>query len=84
MSNKQSKSKDPSVKMQQNMMMFVMPIMMGFITFGMPAGVGLYWATSNAIQIVQQYSLTKYFDRHKDGGDEIIDPKPAKAKKEKK
>ncbi|MDL2248436.1 YidC/Oxa1 family membrane protein insertase [Tyzzerella sp. OttesenSCG-928-J15] len=80
MSNKQSKSTDPSVKMQQNIMLFGMPIMMGFITFGMPAGVGLYWATSNAIQIIQQYALTKYFSRDKNN-DEIVDPKPAKKKK---
>jgi len=66
MSTKQQpKSDNPNQKMQQNMMLIVMPVMMGAITFGMPAGVGLYWATSSAIQIVQQHFTTKYFNRKK-------------------
>jgi len=55
----QPKSADPSQRMQQTMMLVVMPAMMGVITFGMPAGVGLYWATSNALQIVQQHFTGK-------------------------
>jgi len=68
MSTKQQpKSDNPSMKMQQNMMLFVMPAMMGVITFGMPAGVGLYWATSSALQIAQQYFTSKHFNRGKVG-----------------
>jgi len=79
LTNKQSKSTDPNVKMQQNMMMFGMPIMMGFITFGMPAGVGIYWVTSNATQIIQQIAFTKIFSKEKP--EEIVDPKPVKKNK---
>ena len=66
MSTKQQpKSDNPNMKMQQTMMLVVMPIMMGAITFGMPAGVGLYWSTSSAIQIAQQHLTSKYFKRSK-------------------
>jgi len=54
MQKNQPKPKDPQQKMQQMMMLIGMPAMMGVITFGMPAGVGLYWATSNALRIIQQ------------------------------
>ena len=81
LTNKQSKSTDPNVKMQQNMMMYFMPIMMGFITFGMPAGVGLYWVTSNATQIIQQLAFNKIFAKDKLVTAEIVDPKPAKNNK---
>ena len=81
LTNKQSTSTDPNVKMQQNMMMYGMPIMMGFITFGMPAGVGLYWVTSNATQIIQQIAFNKIFAKDKSVTGEIVDPKPAKNSK---
>ena len=83
LSNKQSQSTDPNVKMQQNMMMFGMPIMMGFITMGMPAGVGIYWVTSNATQIVQQLAFTKIFNKDKPESNEIVDPKQTKNNKKK-
>ncbi|MBE6013032.1 YidC/Oxa1 family membrane protein insertase [Anaeropeptidivorans aminofermentans] len=57
LSNKQSKSTDPNMVMQQRMMMIVMPIMMGVITIGIPGGVGLYWITSNIFQVIQQLIL---------------------------
>ena len=85
LTNKQSaKSTDPSVQMQQTMMMYGMPIMMGFITFGMPAGVGLYWVTSNATQIIQQMAFGKIFSKDKLAVNEIVDPKPAKSNKKNK
>ena len=55
----QAKPTDPQQKMQQTMMLVVMPAMMGVITFGMPAGVGLYWATSSALRIIQQHFTSK-------------------------
>lgn len=59
----QAKPKDPSAKMQQTMMLVVMPAMMGVITFGMPAGLGLYWATGSVIQIAQQHFIGKWFKK---------------------
>ena len=58
-SKNQPKPKDTAQKIQQQMMLYMMPAMMGFITFGMPAGVGLYWATSSGLQILQQYFTGK-------------------------
>ncbi|MDI3528775.1 MAG: YidC/Oxa1 family rane protein insertase [Thermoanaerobacter sp.] len=39
----------------QNSMNIMMSIFMGWITVSLPAGVGIYWVTSNIFQIVQQY-----------------------------
>lgn len=39
---------------QQKNMMLPMTLFLGFIAWGMPAGVLLYWVTTNALTIVQQ------------------------------
>jgi len=44
-------------QMMGQMMMF-MPIMFGYITLGLPAGLTLYWTTSNILSLVQQYFVT--------------------------
>jgi YidC/Oxa1 family membrane protein insertase len=41
--------------MQQKMMAFMMPLMIGAISWSLAAGLGLYWTIGNAIAIVQQY-----------------------------
>jgi len=41
-------------RMQQRMMMVIMPAMMGVMTIGLPAGVGIFWITSSVYQLVQQ------------------------------
>lgn len=43
----------------QNSMNIMMSIFMGWITISLPAGVGIYWVTSNIFQIVQQYIFMK-------------------------
>ena len=50
---------DERARAQQKMMMIVMPIMMGVMTIGMPAGVGIFWITSSVFQIGQQAVLNK-------------------------
>lgn len=47
----------------QNTMMAMMPVMTLFITYTLPAGLGLYWIVSNIIQTVQQYVLNKSIPR---------------------
>jgi YidC/Oxa1 family membrane protein insertase len=47
---------DPS---QQKMMTVMMPLMMGFIFFRLPAGLNLYYAESNLIQITQQAVMNR-------------------------
>lgn len=48
------KTQDPQTQMM-GQMMFFMPIMFGYITLGLPAGLTLYWTISNILSIVQQY-----------------------------
>jgi YidC/Oxa1 family membrane protein insertase len=59
LSQQMSTSSDPKMKTQQTIMMVVMPIFMGFITIGMPAGVGVYWITSSVFQVGQQVVMNK-------------------------
>ncbi len=44
---------------QQKMMNFMMPVFMGYISFNLPAGLGLYWAMGQLIGIVQQAALNR-------------------------
>jgi YidC/Oxa1 family membrane protein insertase len=44
---------------QQKMMTIMMPLMMGFIFFRLPAGLNLYYAESNLIQIAQQAVMNR-------------------------
>jgi len=47
---------DPS---QQKMMNLMMPLMMGFFFFNLPAGLSLYYAESNLIMIAQQAVMNR-------------------------
>ena len=51
-------STDPKQKTQNQMMLWMMPIMFMFLTFSFPSGLALYWITSNVIQIVMQYFVS--------------------------
>ncbi|MBK8046708.1 MAG: membrane protein insertase YidC [Anaerolineales bacterium] len=55
---------EDSMKMTQNMSM-IMTLMFGYFTLQVPAGLTLYWVTSNVLQMVQQWSVTRYFVRSK-------------------
>jgi YidC/Oxa1 family membrane protein insertase len=44
---------------QQKMMNLMMPVMMGYISFNLPAGLSLYWAMGQLIGIVQQAALNR-------------------------
>jgi YidC/Oxa1 family membrane protein insertase len=46
---------------QQQMFLYLMPLMLGWFTWQINAGVGLYWVTSNIIGIIQQYVINEYF-----------------------
>ena len=53
----------------QRQMMFIMPIMTGFIALKFPSGLALYWVASTVFSVVQQYfvsgpgGLTLYIER---------------------
>ena len=51
-------STDPSQQSQNQMMLWMMPIMFAFLTLSFPSGLALYWAASNIIGIVMQYFVT--------------------------
>lgn len=42
---------------QSKIMLNIMPLFIGYITITFPAGLGLYWVTSNIIQIAQQWFM---------------------------
>jgi YidC/Oxa1 family membrane protein insertase len=44
---------------QMKMMMYMMPLVMGFIFFMLPAGLNLYYATTNVATIPQQLLISK-------------------------
>jgi YidC/Oxa1 family membrane protein insertase len=52
----------------QKTMNTVFPFLTAFMTLSLPAGLGLYWITSNIFQIFQQLAMNKYMNR---GGKEI-------------
>jgi YidC/Oxa1 family membrane protein insertase len=59
LSQQVNKVKDQQQKTMQTVMLVVMPLFMGFITVGFPAGVGLYWVVSNLYRLVQQLIMNK-------------------------
>lgn len=46
---------------QTQMLLYIMPVMFGFFTYQVNAGVGLYWVVSNIVGIAQQYLINEYF-----------------------
>lgn len=45
------------------MMKWMMPLMTGWFTLILPAGIGLYWIISGLVQVIQQLALNYYFDK---------------------
>ena len=45
----------------QSTLLYVMPVLMGYITYTLKAGVGLYWVASNVLGIIQQWVITRFF-----------------------
>ena len=63
-SSSSGKKDDPNDMMAQQMktMNKIMPLMMVFMCFISPVGLGIYWITSSAYRILQQVILNKYFE----------------------
>lgn len=69
MTTSSTASKDPQqAAMQQTMLL--MPFMFGFITLQVPAGLTLYWVTSNIFSLIQQYFITGWGSLLPEKGDE--------------
>ncbi|MEG3072355.1 MAG: YidC/Oxa1 family membrane protein insertase [Candidatus Syntrophopropionicum ammoniitolerans] len=43
----------------QRMMLFTMPVFIGWIAATVPAGLALYWVVFNLVGIIQQYYINK-------------------------
>lgn len=56
---KTEKGKADSAQQTQQMMTNIMPIMFGWITLSVPAGLALYWVVGNLFTIVQQYFMMR-------------------------
>jgi YidC/Oxa1 family membrane protein insertase len=56
----QPKAPDPQMRAQQRMFL-IMPLMFGFLLYSMPSGLILYWLTSTALSIGEQFLIKKYF-----------------------
>jgi YidC/Oxa1 family membrane protein insertase len=48
-------SSDPQQKAQSQMMLWMMPLLFGFIAMSLPSGLAVYWIVSNVFSIVTQY-----------------------------
>lgn len=74
---------DSQAKMSQNMSL-IMTFMFGFFTLQVPAGLTLYWVTSNLLQMGQQWAVTRYFVKSSPaaaaagGGAVVVDSKATK------
>ena len=51
-------SNDPNAKTQK-IMLYFMPIMIGYMAINMPAGVALYWVVQNIFTFVQQFIMMR-------------------------
>jgi YidC/Oxa1 family membrane protein insertase len=51
-------SADSSSQSMQTMMLWMMPLMFGFLALSFPSGLALYWVVSTLIRIVLQYRAT--------------------------
>lgn len=46
---------------QQKTFLYIMPAMLGYFTYQINAGIGIYWITSNVVGIIQQYIINEFF-----------------------
>lgn len=67
--------KKSDMDMANSAMVYVMPIMVAFITVSVPAAAGLYWATSTLFGIAQQYVVNKESEKAAGGPKQIIEVK---------
>jgi YidC/Oxa1 family membrane protein insertase len=54
----QAPAVDPRQESTSRIMLLMMPLMFGFLSFTFAAGLGLYWGVSNVIGIIMQYFVT--------------------------
>ena len=60
---------DPQTASTSKTMLLMMPLMSLWIGFMMPGALGLYWIATSVFQIIQDYILTKIFNKQLDAED---------------
>jgi YidC/Oxa1 family membrane protein insertase len=50
---------NPSVDQNQQRMMLLLPLVFGFMFYGVASGLVLYWLTSNLVGIMQQWFINR-------------------------
>ena len=66
-----------SQQQQQQMLARIMPIFFGFIGFGFPTGLIIYWTTTNLVQIAQQHYM--FVRKGEQGDTDEVPPVQAKS-----
>jgi YidC/Oxa1 family membrane protein insertase len=51
-------STDPKQNQQAQMMLWMMPLMFGFLALSFPSGLALYWVVNNVFRIILQYRVS--------------------------
>jgi YidC/Oxa1 family membrane protein insertase len=62
---------------QMQLLLRIMPLFLGFISLSIPAGVLVYWVTTNLWQVGQQYVMLRAKARADVEGSPAIPPKPS-------
>lgn len=65
MSRQTSQDATGAAASQQKMMMWFMPLFIGYISLNFPAGLVIYWIVSNVFQFVQQHFIYKGLEANK-------------------
>jgi YidC/Oxa1 family membrane protein insertase len=65
---------------QMQLMLRIMPLFLGFISLSIPAGVLVYWVTTNLWQVGQQYVMLRAKGRADVEGSQGMPPKPSGGK----
>lgn len=65
MSRQTSQGATGAAASQQKIMMWFMPLFIGYISLNFPAGLVIYWVVSNVFQFVQQHFIYKSLDANK-------------------
>jgi YidC/Oxa1 family membrane protein insertase len=56
--NEQEEDMAEMAKAMQQQMIFIMPVITGFVASKFPSGLALYWVTTNLFSIIQQYFVS--------------------------
>ena len=64
--------------LQQNMMKYLMPLMMLWIGWSVPAGLLVYWVMGNIVSYIQQMLINR-LNKTDDSSGNMLTPAPAKA-----